>query len=353
MQKSIRVELLQVNTTNNSKQPQWAAIVGTSKGVEVQTTGEKKGSEWLLESLKMQMKPKSELQHKKNKTRGSGQRHEDVKLKEPKERLFALKGRVRKWPAKIAKKETAAKESWPTLGSTIPNQTVEKSIGPMWSKAIRDGDVKAVPAVKMVVKVERVTKEVTAPYVASKKAWAKVVKATEPGKTTKKEEPQQQAPKKVVHGLLGEAWKEALDVGLRGEKLMPAAPKRCHSAVAAFHYQDTNAARVDAADVKKKQRVSFCLESFLSSSTCCWRRATRPTCQMTSTSIGNGPTKKKVPSSFLLIPTGIVSGPLKRSLFFIQKTSTSIVSGPSKKKRPPFIPRISSSTWSGRMKKNT
>ncbi|GBL50821.1 hypothetical_protein [Candidozyma auris] len=257
MQKSLRVESLQVNTTNNSKQPQWAAIVGASKGVGVQTAGEKNGSEWLLESSKMQMKPKSELQHKKNKTRGSGQRHEDVKSKEPKERLIASKGRVRKWPAKIAKKETAAKESWPTLGSTIPNQTVEKSIGPMWSKAIRDGDVKAVTAVKMVVKVERVTKEVTAPYVAPKKAWAKVVKATEPGKTTKKEEPQQQAPKKVVHGLLGEAWKEALDVGLRGEKLMPAAPKRCHSAVAAFHYEETNAARVDAADVKKTQRVSF------------------------------------------------------------------------------------------------
>ncbi|GBL50832.1 hypothetical_protein [Candidozyma auris] len=141
MQKSIRVESLQVNTTNNSKQPQWAAIVGASKGVEVQTTGVKKGSEWLLESSKMQMKPKSELQHKKNKTRGNGQRHEDVKSKEPKERLFASKGRVRKWPAKIVKKETAAKESWPTLGSTIPNQTVEKLIGPMWSKAIRDGDL--------------------------------------------------------------------------------------------------------------------------------------------------------------------------------------------------------------------
>ncbi|QEL61591.1 hypothetical protein CJJ09_003738 [Candidozyma auris] len=153
--------------------------------------GVKKGSEWLLESSKMQMKPKSELQHKKNKTRGNGQRHEDVKSKEPKERLLASKGRVRKWPAKIAKKETAAKESWPTLGSTIPNQTVEKSIGPMWSKAIRDGDVKAVPAVKKVVKVERVTKEVTAPG------------ATAAGS------------KEGGSWSLGEAWKEALDVGLR------------------------------------------------------------------------------------------------------------------------------------------
>ncbi|KAK8440610.1 hypothetical protein ACI3LY_004101 [Candidozyma auris] len=217
MQKSLRVESLQVNTTNNSKQPQWAAIVGASKGVEVQTAGVKKGSEWLLESSKMRMKPKSELQHKKNKTRGSGQRHEDVKLKEPKERLFASKGRVRKWPAKIAKKETAAKESWPTLGSTIPNQTVEKSIGPMWSKAIRDGDVKAVPAVKKVVKAEGAAKEIVAPYVAQKMTWAKVVKVTEPVKTTKESESAAASPKNLVHKHSVSNGKELQDASLKGK----------------------------------------------------------------------------------------------------------------------------------------
>lgn len=253
MQKSLRVELLQVNTTNNSKQPQWAAIVGASKGVEVQTTGVKKGSEWLLESLKMKMKPKSELQHKKNKTRGSGQRHEDVKLKEPKERLLALKGRVRKWPAKIVKKEAAAKESWPTLGSTIPNQTIEKSIGPMWSKAIRDGDVKAVPAVKKFVKAERATKEIVAPYVARKMTWAKVVKATEPVKTKKESESVAAAPKNLVHKHSGSNGKEEpQDASLE-----------CKSTLQAVATGVTNPTRTrTAAETNEAEKESFLPSDF-------------------------------------------------------------------------------------------